>query len=138
MDKIREELIEILNDVQRHGAGYTEHERYGIRLDDEVWNEEVADHLISKGVTIDRWIPVSEMLPEDMPENKGKKVINCIVAHPPYKNGKLVSQFRQRKYGGDDYGWYWSKIGSCCVTHWKPMPEPPIKQEESKLSTLLR
>ena len=132
MDKVREQLIEILNDVQRHGAGYTEHERYGIRLDDEVWNEEVADHLISKGVTIERWIPVSEMLPEDMSENKGKKVINCIVAHPPYKNGKLVSQFRQRKYGGDDYGWYWSKIGSCCVTHWKPMPEPPIKQEESK------
>lgn len=91
-----------------------------------------ADHLIANGVTIEKWIPVSEMLPEDMPENKGKKVINCIVAHPPYKNGKLVSQFRQRKYGGDDYGWYWSKIGSCCVTHWKPMSEPPIKQEESK------
>ena len=85
MDKVREQLIEILNDVQRHGAGYTEHERYGIRLDDEVWNEEVADYLISKGVTIERWIPVSEMLPEDMPENNGKKVINCIVAHPPYK-----------------------------------------------------
>ena len=79
MDKIREQLIEILNDVQRHGAGYTEYERHGIRLDDEVWNEEVADYLISKGVTIERWIPVSEMLPEDMPENKGKKVINCIV-----------------------------------------------------------
>ena len=72
-----------------------------------------------------KWIPVSERLPEDLPENKGKKVINCIVAHAPYTNGKLTSQFRQRKWGNWDDKWYWSKNGGCTVTHWMPLPQPP-------------
>lgn len=72
-----------------------------------------------------KWIPVSERLPEDLPENKGKKVINCIVAHSPYNNGKLTSQFRQRKWDKRDNKWYWSKIGGSTVTHWMPLPEPP-------------
>ena len=72
-----------------------------------------------------KWIPVSERLPEDLPENKGKKVINCIVAHEPYSNGKLVSQFRQRKLDNWDNKWYWSKIGGCTVTHWMPLPQAP-------------
>jgi acetone carboxylase gamma subunit len=76
-----------------------------------------------------KWIPVTERLPEDLPENKGKKVINCIVAHSPYANGKLTSQFRQRKLDNWDNKWYWSKIGGCTVTHWMPLPEPPKEVE---------
>lgn len=76
-----------------------------------------------------KWIPVTERLPEELPENKGKKVIGCIVAHDPYGNGKLVSQFRQRKWDNWDNKWYWSKIGGCTVTHWMPLPEPPKEVE---------
>lgn len=124
MDKIKERLNKLLDAFE-----CPKPERYECKAR---CNACVAKYLAANGVTIEEWIPVTERLPEDMPENKGKRVINCIVAHLPYKNCKLVSQFRQRKYGGEDYGWYWSKIGGCSVTHWKPMPEPPIKQEESR------
>lgn len=123
MDKIREQLIEILNDVQRHGAGYTEHERYGIRLDDEVWNEEVADHLISKGVTIERWIPVTERLPSEEELERS-----------PFYTFLVISSGEVKEAVYNDFGKYFSKrCGRLYgVTHWKPMPKPPIKQEESK------
>ena len=49
---MREKLIELLDDIQRFGAGYTDFELYGMRLPDEVFNDEVADHLIANGVTI--------------------------------------------------------------------------------------
>lgn len=88
----------------------------------------VADHLIANGVTVQRWIPVTDRLPEDLPENRGKKVIPCLVSVASvYKNGKPNTQFRQRKY--DPYmGWYWSKMGSCRVVHWMPLPEP-VKED---------
>ena len=49
---MRENLIELLDDIQRFGAGYTYFELYGMRMPDEVFNNEVADHLIANGVTI--------------------------------------------------------------------------------------
>ena len=49
---MREKLIELLDDIQRFGAGYTDFELYGMRMPDEVFNKEVADHLIANGVTI--------------------------------------------------------------------------------------
>lgn len=71
----------------------------------------------------------TERLPEDLPENEGKKVINCIVAHCPYDNGKLTSQFRQRKWDKYYNKWHWSKIGGNTVTHWMPLPKPPKEVE---------
>ena len=76
-----------------------------------------------------KWIPVTERLPEELPENKGKKVIDCIVAHDPYGNGKLKSQFGQRRWDKYSNSWYWAKIGGCTVTHWMPLPEPPKEVE---------
>ena len=91
--------------------------------------EEMVDSIIEFLATDNnvghKWISVDDRLPEDLPENQGKKVINCIVAHKPYSNGKLVSQFRQRKLDNWDNKWYWSKIGGCTVTHWMPLPQPP-------------
>ena len=106
---MREKLIEILE-----GAGNMRQ-----------FPGTLANILIENGVTIQQWIPVTERLPEEMPENKGKKVIGCIVAHDPYGNGKLKSQFRQRQYDKYSNKWYWAKIGGCTVTHWMPLPEPP-------------
>ena len=76
------------------------------------------------------WISVNEQLPEHLPENKGKKIIPCIVAlESCYPNGKATIQKRQRQplynYDGDQYGWEWSRIGASRVTHWQPLPEPP-------------
>ena len=49
---MREKLIELLDDIQMRGETYTDYEIYGMRLPNTISNEEVADHLISNGVTI--------------------------------------------------------------------------------------
>ena len=75
------------------------------------------------------WISVKERLPEDLPENKGKKVIPCLVSlKSAYPNGKPNTQKRQRQlqhYGSAGWVWEWSRIGASRVTHWMPLPEPP-------------
>ena len=87
--------------------------------------EDIADLLFSHGVTVQEWHSVNECMPEDLEENKGKKVINCIVEHDPYGNGKTTTQFRQRKCDSYYKEWHWSKIGGCTVTRWTTMPQPP-------------
>ena len=76
------------------------------------------------------WISVTERLPEELPENKGRKIIQCIVELSScYPNGKATIQKRQRQvlydYDGNPSGWEWSRIGKSRVTHWMPLPEPP-------------
>ena len=87
--------------------------------------EAVADYLLDSGVTVQEWHSVNECMPEDLEENKGKKVINCIVERAPYGNKKTTTQFRQRKYDSYYKEWRWSKIGGCTVTRWTTMPQPP-------------
>ena len=122
---VREKLVELLGNLFCGD--------YGIDgCDSCKYNTEVmcsahacADRLIANGVTVQEWHSVSECMPEDLAENKGKKVINCIVEHDPYGNGKTTAQFRQRKYDSYYNEWHWSKIGGCTVTRWTMMPQPP-------------
>ena len=78
------------------------------------------------------WISVEERLPEDLPENQGKKVIPCLVSlKSTYPKGKPNTQKRQRQlqyYGSAGWVWEWSRIGSSRVTHWMPLPEPPKEE----------
>ena len=76
--------------------------------------ENIADDLISDGVTVQEWISVDDRLPEEK--------ANCIV-------------YYQHAYCDNDGYW---EIGICFydgekfqlnsaykVTHWMPLPEPP-------------
>ena len=76
--------------------------------------ENIADDLISSGVTVQEWISVKERLPEEK--------VNCIV------------HYKHAYCDNDDY---WA-IGMCFydgekfradpaykVTHWMPLPVPP-------------
>ena len=83
------------------------------------------------------WISVKKMLPEELPENSGRKSIPCIVALKScYPNGKPTIQKRQRQWIQHHdkafVGWEWSRIGSQRVTHWMPLPDPPIGGESVK------
>ena len=77
--------------------------------------EAVADYLIDNGVTIQKWIPVSERLPE-----RNGTYLVCTF-HDFYKTTKVAkASFKRNRGGFYGQGGHWSN-----VTHWMPLPEPP-------------
>ena len=79
--------------------------------------EEVADHLIANGVTIQKWIPVSERLPEPF-----VSVLACIPSEAPLP---IVHE----SYIADHDKWVCiltaERYKSGEVTHWMPLPPRP-------------
>ncbi|MBQ8360008.1 MAG: DUF551 domain-containing protein [Oscillospiraceae bacterium] len=85
---------------------------------EECRDEDIADHLIANGVTVQKWIPVTERLPDKM--------------------GKYICQYvfgENTEYPFYQVLWYFTAVekphfqheGSMGlrVTHWMPLPEPP-------------
>lgn len=74
----------------------------------------VADHLISNGVTFQKWISVSERLPEH------SKIVLCCLTFNELRilQWDSVSKWWLGYGAGDD----WRQKD---VTHWMPLPEPP-------------
>ena len=85
---VREKLVELLDIIIQPGQK---------TLGD------IADYLISKGVTIQEWIPVKDRLPD---VGKFVLIYNEI-------NGVLLDY-----HDGATFGYY-------DVTHWMPLPNPP-------------
>lgn len=86
--------------------------------------EELADGLIAHGVTVQEWISVDEMLPEDdLPKDTKKKMIRCLV----YTNkGTIKPCVRQRwEVNGKLVPWQWNKDLFANPTHWMYYPLPP-------------
>lgn len=102
---MREKLIEILETVVSPKE---------LLCDGEVLvsTARVADHLIANGVTVQKWIPVTERLPE-----QGDVVLI-------YTKHEDIQVFQwDDNYGGwvgDRYNY-----SKRMVTHWMPLPEPP-------------
>lgn len=76
---------------------------------------DVADHLISNGVTVQRWIPVTERLPEN-----GEMVL----CNTSYFVEVLQWDERAGVWCGIHRGYPKSY-----VTHWMPLPEMPKEGE---------
>ena len=78
-----------------------------------VWRdvaEQIADNLIANGVTIQRWIPVTERLPKAYTDvlayrKSGCEVECCIDIHSNF--------------------WLKDPTSEHIVTHWMPLPEAP-------------
>ena len=92
MMDVREKLAELIESARYWGSNTS---------------EEIADHLISNGVTVQEWIPVTERLPK-------------------YKDGKVLAFTQygyticQRTRNGRWKGQY-----SNWITHWAYLPPPP-------------
>lgn len=112
MDNTREKLIEILRvPIYPH-------------LDADP-AEVVADYLLDNGVTIQKWIPVAEMLPKNDYGKHWKERKYYIVR-------LQGDRIRVARYGYKEYGW-WVDSHNCVlskdhyteVTHWMESPQPP-------------
>ena len=97
MPNTREKLIELLEVDVSGSDGYEP--------------ELIADHLIANGVTVQKWIPVTERLPE-------KDTYTLVTT-----DGIVISAYwhNDRFYGFSAKGI--ATVGG--VTHWMPLPQPP-------------
>lgn len=80
-------------------------------------NEFAADNLIANGVTIQRWIPVTERLPKEDAD------VLC------FRGNHIGGLMDVYTYVGfdqwqDTYGNLCYTVGEG-ITHWMPLPEPP-------------
>lgn len=91
--------------------------------------EEQVDHLISNGVTVHEWIPVTERLPEP-----DKEVLLIVHGWEDrlYYTGCLHRQEAERSWltGIESKASDWAICGFSylrepIVTHWMPLPPPP-------------
>lgn len=85
------------------------------------FKKEIASHLIAHGVTVQRWIPVTERLPQ-MGEN-----VLCWYEYFRFGNYNRMFQtygighyFRDGMWGGEVSNGHQTK-----VLAWMPLPEPP-------------
>lgn len=104
----REKLIEILGGMS--GIAWSPSVR-GI----------IADHLLANGVTIQKWIPVSERLPDKMGQYVCQYVFGENTDHP---------FFQVLWYFTNSENPHFQHEGSMglTVTHWIPLPEPPKEE----------
>lgn len=114
----REKLIDLIIDAKRRDP------------ETGSFTEFLADNLIANGVTVQKWIPVSERLPD----KNGRylaflKYVKCtmilnfaldFIEHDEY--GLLTEKKKSCFYYCDDD---WELIEVPEVTHWMPLPQPP-------------
>ena len=101
MMDVREKLVELLLDI--------------ILQPGRITPGDIADYLISNGVTVQEWISVYDELPE-----VGGYVV-CIAKRNPF------SRFMPMVARIEKNGWVnpMTEQYISGVTHWMPMPEPP-------------
>ena len=107
---VREKLVELIKDGIRKGLRAKGDDRLDYSFED------VADHLIAKGVTVQEWIPVTERLPDrTMPPH------DVLVYHD-----LNCGMFIDRAWYSHEKNKWRSAVGmNLKVTHWMPLPEPP-------------
>ena len=75
--------------------------------------EAVADYLLDSGVTVQKWIPVNERLPEHG---------DVVMVWHTYMEHPFVCQWDERSDCWIDNKW---TFGRNTITHWCYLPQPP-------------
>lgn len=109
----REKLIELLGEINCNASDCDECEFRNFE-DDCVRRQKeiIADHLIANGVTVQKWIPVTERLPEQY---------EAVIGWTGNTMGEVQLSHGDEFIWVDDDGWN----NTAPVTHWMPFPEPP-------------
>lgn len=125
---MREKLIDVFMHLDRHIRNMDE---YGICYTSD-FAEAVETVLAmlknqdAHGVTVQKWIPVTERLPEDsLPKESNVKQIKVLVAYKT--NGRWIERTQIRAKGywyNEPNRWSWVKT-SDPISHWMPLPSPP-------------
>lgn len=110
MDNIREKMVELIDES---GAcfncfpcdGYEKEEKY-----------KIADHLISHGVTMQEWIPVTERLPQDEKE---------VLAYYGFGGSERMFMGALSYFCFDPNPHWQHESTGLTVTHWMPLPTTP-------------
>lgn len=116
----REKLIELLDEATEKlldmAGGLNNHNGNDVR----------ADHLIANGVTVQRWIPVTERLPEHQHD---WVLVACEFVPEGGYGVPHIAELRHGVWYADCYEVPLEDAG-CKVTHWMPMtlPEPPKEE----------
>ena len=116
----REKLVELLKSLPQvnHAQAAVEGLEYVFGC--------AADYLIANGVTVQRWIPVTERLPEmkQQPEDIDGDdwwQSECVLLATT--KGEVRDGYRCKL--NEEYGWITKDYKDIEVTHWMPLPEPP-------------
>ena len=121
MPDVREKLVELQSIITCPNAicNFCEHFKNKSACEKRK-KEVIADNMIANGVTIQRWIPVEERLPDHF------GVFVVAISEPgKMRVGKDCADF-------DPFAKTW--LPSMCwargykVTHWMPLPEPPKEE----------
>ena len=110
---VREKLVEMIKDGIRKGLRAKGDDRLDYSFED------VADHLIRNGVTVQEWIPVTDRLPEE-----GEYVL-CVLKGFNYGGKIQVCKFVPADKFKDKPYFEHFRNGFPSVTHWMPLPHPP-------------
>ena len=118
---MREKLIELLETVPPLDAVIM-----GLRNGKQlISTSRVADHLIAHGVTIQKWIPVTERLPKKITNKVITLSKNGYVGFGHYENYKGRQNWYNLESDMPFTDWNYDDDDSYEVTHWMPLPEPP-------------
>ena len=107
---VREKLVELLGNIYlpiMAGPDVIGEYRIPHKL-----KEEIADHLIANGVTVQEWISVDDMLPENGKEGVLIALRWGEIDIGGCEDGRWRSEFVNEYEDGE-------------VTHWMPLPNPP-------------
>ena len=119
----REKLIEILEEAQWNWYHTSCRKCTYAKSEYRCEHEQSADHLISNGVTVQKWIPVSERLPE-----VGIDVL--VIKDNGDRNMAVWRLYRTipnaQPYWEDEVG---DGLVLKAASHWMPLPEPPKECE---------
>ena len=105
---VREKLVELINDGIRKGLRAKGDDRIDYSFED------VADHLITNGVTVQEWISVNDRLPEDDSDVLAYSIIGEESRIYPacYSNGVW-------------FDCVFNAPVTDTTTHWMKIPQPP-------------